>query len=510
MNAVEEGDPEVALPGVSKVTLSDEVLEAIKEGYQMDPQAAQLFKQASEGRTRKFSIRDGLLVFTQDRVYLPKWRNVRKEVLHECHDSVWAGHPGQKRTLALLERGFYWQRMRKDVDEYVRSCLICQQDKAVTKSPGGLLQPLPVPVRPWASVSMDFITGLPDVDGYTSIMVVVDRFSKYATFVACKAPCRAEDAADYFFRNIVKYWGVPLSIISDRDARFTSNFWKELFKLIGTKLLMSTAHHPETDGQTERINGILEDYLRHFVWSDQSNWPGLLDSAQFSYNMQKSASSQFSPFELATGQQPLTPHTILSGYLGDSPDARKRLQEWQDQVDHARHNLVKAAERMKHYADSGRCNVEFKVGDRVFLKMDPIQFKTPKGLSTALGRRFDGPFTVEGKVGRVAYKLKLPVHMRVHNVFHVSQLRPYHADEEDSSRNVPTRGPAFVRDRPGLEVEEVIAVRDRGYGNRKWKEFLVHWQGQTRAEATWERAETMWKFEDKVLEFLNRDSALQL
>lgn len=157
------------------------------------------------------------------------------------------------------------------MDEYVRSCLICQKDKVVTKSPGGLLQPLPLPVRPWASMSMDFIIGLLEVDGYSSIMVMVDRFSKYAIFVPCKAPSRAEDIADYFFRNVVKYWGVPLSIISDRDAHFTSNFCKEMFKLIGTKFLMSMSHHLETDGQTERINGVLEDYLRYFVWSDQSN-----------------------------------------------------------------------------------------------------------------------------------------------------------------------------------------------------------------------------------------------
>lgn len=146
-------------------------------------------------------------------------------------------------------------------------------------------------------------------------------------------------------------------------------------------------------------------------------------------------------------------------------------------MDHARHNLVKAAERMKHYADSGRSNVEFNVGDKVFLRMDPVQFKTPKGLSASLGRRFDGPFTITGRIGKVAYKLKLPTHLRVHNVFHVSQLRPYHQDKEDNSRNIPTRGPAFVKDRPGLDVEEVIAVKERGFGNRKWKEFLVHWQG---------------------------------
>ncbi|XP_059078201.1 uncharacterized protein LOC131876746 [Cryptomeria japonica] len=217
---------------------------------------------------------------------------------------------------------------------------------------------------------MDFITGLLDVDGYSSIMVVVDSFSKYAIFVPCKAPCRAEDVADYFFRNVVKYWGVPLS------------------------------------------------------------------------------------------QQPLTPHTVLSGYVGDCPDAKDRLKEWQDRVDHARHNLVKAVERMKHYADLGRSNVEFKVGDKVFLRMDLVQFKTPKGLSASLGRRFDGPFTIVGRIGKVAYKLKLPAHLRVHNVFHVSQLRLYHQDKEDNNRNIPTRGPTFVKDRSGLDVEEVIAIKE--------------------------------------------------
>lgn len=206
------------------------------------------------------------------------------------------------------------------------------------------------------------------------------------------------------------------------------------------------------------------------------------------------------------GQQPLTPHIVLSGYMSSCPCAEERLRSWQDQVDLARHNLVKAAERMKRYADFGRMHLEFKVGDRVFLKMDPSQFKPPKGLSSALVRRWDGPFTVLERVGKVAYKLRFPAHMRVHNVFHVSQLRPYHEDKLDSSRNVPTREPTHVLDRPGLEVQEVIAVKERGFGNRKWKEFLVHWQGQPRDEATWERAESLWKYEDKVLEFLEKDS----
>ncbi|KAH9328294.1 hypothetical protein KI387_000402, partial [Taxus chinensis] len=179
----------------SRVLLAEAMVEQIKEGLTQDPQAAELVKQVRENRTRKFSIRDGLLVFTQGRIYIPKWGKLRRELLHECHDSVWAGHPGQKRTLALIERGFYWPKMREDADEYVRSCLICQQDKPVYKAPAGTLQPLPIPIRPWVSVSLDFITQLPESDGKTSIMVVVDRFSKYATFIPCAAPCRAEDAA---------------------------------------------------------------------------------------------------------------------------------------------------------------------------------------------------------------------------------------------------------------------------------------------------------------------------
>lgn len=144
----------------------------------------------------RYSLIVGAAPFLYMRVYVPKWAlplyRLRKELMKECHDSLWASNPGQKRTLALLERG---PGMRKDVDNYVRCCLTCQQDKAETKLPGGLLKPLPVPVRPWASVSMDFITSLPRVQGYSSIMTVVDIFSKYATLIPCKHPCTAESAA---------------------------------------------------------------------------------------------------------------------------------------------------------------------------------------------------------------------------------------------------------------------------------------------------------------------------
>ena len=167
--------------------------------------------------------------------------------------------------MTLLSRSYYWLKMGEDVQAYVKSCLVCQLDKTEKKKMAGLLQPLPIPEKPWQSISMDFILGFPKAWECKSIFVVVDRFSKYSVFMAAPEACPAEEAANLFFSHVVKHFGLPKDIISDRDARFTGRFWVELFKLLGLELKFSTANHPQTDGQTERINGLLEEYLRHYV-----------------------------------------------------------------------------------------------------------------------------------------------------------------------------------------------------------------------------------------------------
>ena len=154
-------------------------------------------------------------------------------------------------------------------------------DKTERKKQAGFLQPLPIPEKQWESVSIDFITGMPEVDDLGSILVVVDRFSKYAVFMAAPQACTANAAAELFLKNVVKIFGLPKDVISDRDAQFTGKFWTCLFKLMGSELKFSTANHPQTDGQTERINALLEEYLRHYVTASQKNWVSLLDAAQF-------------------------------------------------------------------------------------------------------------------------------------------------------------------------------------------------------------------------------------
>lgn len=184
--------------------------------------------------------------------------------------------------------------------------LVCQLDKTEWRKEAGLLQPLPVPEKPWASVSMDFIMIYPEVGGMKSIFVVADRFSKFAVFMAALSVCTTNVAAKLFFKNVVKHFGVSRNIISDRDAWFTGRFWTVLFKLLELELKFSTANYLQIDGQTERVNALLEEYLRHYVTGSQKNWLELLDVVQFCYNVHRTSSTGFSLAELCLGFQPMT------------------------------------------------------------------------------------------------------------------------------------------------------------------------------------------------------------
>ena len=217
-----------------------------------------------EGTIQRYWLEQDLLYAKGGRIFVLKGA-LQKYLMMETHDPQWAGHPGRERMVALLSQTYYWPKMEDDVELYVRTCLVCQQDKTLRQREAGLLQPLPIPERPWVSVSMDFIVGFLKVDGMNTIMVVVDRFTKYAMFVAAPTVCTAEVAAELFYRNMVKYFGVPSNIVSDRDVRFTGRFWTALFNMIGTRLKFSTANHLQIDGQTERINALLEEYLRHYM-----------------------------------------------------------------------------------------------------------------------------------------------------------------------------------------------------------------------------------------------------
>ncbi|CAL1353301.1 unnamed protein product [Linum trigynum] len=270
---------------------------------------------------------------------------------------------------------------------------------------------------------MDFIIGLPKVDGCGCIMVVVDRFSKYGVFIPGPKDLTAGDAARLFFKNVVKYWGIPSNIVSDRDGRFTGRFWRELFKIMGSNLNFSTAFHPQSDGQTERVNALLEVYLRYYVSANQRDWVKLMDTTQFSYNLHRNESTNTSPFELAMGQQPLTPTTVATGYRGNSPAAYKFAKGWHEKMEMAKSYLARATKKMKKWADKKRRHLEFEEGDMVMVKFYPHRFKHLKNVHKGLLRRYEGPFPIVKRIGKVAYKVEVPSHLEIHLVFHVSQLK---------------------------------------------------------------------------------------
>ncbi|KAG8364869.1 hypothetical protein BUALT_Bualt18G0043300 [Buddleja alternifolia] len=303
-----------------------------------------------------------------------------------------------------------------------------------------------------------------------------------------KEDCTAEEAARAFFKNVVKYWGLPKSIISDRDPRFTGRLWTELFKLLGSELCFSTSFHPQTDGQTERVNALLECYLRHFVSANQHDWAKILDVAQFSYNLQRSEATGKSPFELATGQQPLTPHTLdISFDSARCPGAAKMAKSWAEQSDLAKSFLEKARRKMKKWADPKRRHLEFNIGDKVLIKLIPQQFKAFRGMHKELVRKYEGPYPVVAKVGKVSYRLDLPV-------FHVSMLRPYQEDEEDPSRGASHRAPPVVTKSFDKEIEEVLShkvVRRRGV--KPTTHYFIKWKGLPESEATWESQDDLWQ-----------------
>ncbi|KAF7117266.1 hypothetical protein RHSIM_RhsimMtG0001900 (mitochondrion) [Rhododendron simsii] len=484
----------------------------IKANLDKDTMAVNLIDLVKKGKTRQFWLQDGLLMSKGNRVFVPKAGDLRRTLLRECHDTLWAGHPGEERTLALLKQGYYWPQMCDDVVEYVRTCLICQQDKPEHKKKAGLLEPLPVPKRPWESVSLDYITSLPKVGDIGTIVTMVDRFSKYATFVAAPKYISAEETAQLFFKHIVKYWGVPKSLVSDRDSRFMGNFWTELFKLLGTSLDMSSSYHPESDGQTERFNYMRQEYLRHFVNANQKNWVELLDVAQLCFNSQRSSSTGKSPFEIVTGQQPLLPHTVEGPYEGKSPRAFQFAREWKRNHDLVRAYLEKAASKMKKWADEHRRPLEFKAGDQVLVKLKSDERKYLRGRDKRLVRKYEGPVTIIKKIGKCAYKIDAPSWLKVHPVFHVSLLKPYNPDKEDPSRNESQRQPITVK-AGKKSVECILADRVKKVSRKQQRQYLVKWKGLGDDEISWEREADLTAFKEEIEAYwakLPRTSTVQV
>ena len=373
--------------------------------------------------------------------------------------------------------------MKQDVKEYVRRCDVCQKVKADNTKPAGLLQPLPVPERVWEDISMDFIDGLPSVQGKSVVMVVVDRLTKYAHFSALGHPYTARIVADVFMRDVVRLHGVPRTIVSDRDPIFTSGFWSELARLQGTELRLSSAYHPQTDGQTERVNRCLEQYLRCYAGERPRHWLRFLPWAEWAYNTAHHSATGFTPFEAVYGRPPPTLTTYLPARRTERTEVDELLMDRDEHLRRLRTHLVQAQNRMRQVYDRKHQDREHAVGDWVYIKLQPYRQVSVRPIpSQKLAHRYFGPYQVLERLGPVAYRLDLPEGSKVHPVFHVSALRARVGPEIVVSSQLPE----MDADGPQPTPLRVLAKRRVRQDGRLVTQVLVEWTGGPTSDPTWE------------------------
>lgn len=327
-----------------------------------DPFIKQVREDLEAGRAvpKGYYMDHGVLKF-KGRVVLPPKCTLIPKLLHTYHDTPTGGHSGELKTYQRIASSWFWSGMRKAVAQYVQACAICQQAKSSTLKPAGLLSPLPIPSTVWEEVTMDFVEGLPKSQGMDSILVVVDRLTKYAHFLALKHPFTAQGVALVFIREVVRLHGFPTTIVSDRDKVFLSLFWKELFKLQGTVLHHSTAYHPQSDGQTEVVNKCIETYLRCFINGKARTWASWLPWAEFWYNTSYHVSTGYTPFKALYGRDPPPLIKFVPGSTGLS-SLEDQLQERDAILDELKAQLLRAQQRMKLQEDRSRREVKFQVG----------------------------------------------------------------------------------------------------------------------------------------------------
>eukprot|EP00253_Pinus_taeda_P022952 PITA_22952 len=436
------------------------VLEMVKEASRQDVnyQQLKLQLQQSAGLTDQSDYKlnkDGMIHFKQ-RLYVPSQDKIKNLIMDEFHVSHYAGHPGYQKMITAIRKEYFWPGMKKDIAEYLSRCLECQQIKAEHQHPAGLLQPLLIPEWKWEIISMDFITGLPKTKkGNDSIMVIVDKLSKAAHFIPVQSTYKAPQIAHVFMQNVFKLHGLPKVIISDRDVKFTSAFWRTLFADLGTQLNFSTAYHPQTDGQTERVNQVVEDMLRAFVMQQPTLWEEYLHLVEFTYNNGYHTSTQMSPFEVMYGRKCRTP-TNWGGPEDKLNLGPKMLKEMEEMVKKVRVNLKAVQDRQKNFADRKR------------------RFKE---------------YQILARIGPVAYQLALPSHIRVHNVFHVSILKKYVYDPRHVIQwrdiQVEPEGEVLV------EPLNILDRREVQLRKRAITQVKVQWRHYGPEEATWEDEELM-------------------
>jgi hypothetical protein len=470
--------------GTSPRTTHDALMSAMRQAAAADEQY-QRWLQAPPPGTH---ANRGLLYDAKGCMRVPADVVLRTRILAELHDSPTGAHCGRDRLLAELQRRFTWQGMATDAEQYVLTCDACQRNKHSKQLTPGLMMPLPLPEEPCLHWTTDAVTGLPKTkQGYDAIQVYVDRLTKLKRFALARTSDNSVQLANTTLRTIIGPHGMPKSMVSDRDPRIAAKFWRELSRLLGSEVNLTTAHHPQSDGQSEREIQTLITALRSYANSMGNDWDEFLPALELAFNSKQQASTGTAPFTLVYGQDARLPiDCALDGARPASvPAAADRATRMRTALDFARSKAELAQARQKQAADRHRRLMLLKPGDQVLLATDGLQLRS--GTHKLTGR-FIGPFPVTGSVNDNAVTLELPPLLgALHSTFNISRLKLY----RDGSAQFPTRPrqlhqpPAVDHDTngaPRYAVESVLA--QRGPSNRR--ELLVRWEGYGAEHDQWQ------------------------
>jgi integrase-like protein/chromodomain-containing protein len=407
------------------------------------------------------------------KVYLEDNLDKRRTILQELHSLPSAGHPGIANTWALVNRHYEGPRLRAFVEQYVRGCPYCQESKTNIPRKKAPLQCFDTHVDqgPFQYVSMDLITDLPVSEGYDSILTIVDQgCSKATKFLPCRKTIDGPEVARLYLVHLVPLFGLPKRIISDRDPCFASQFATTLCKALGIQQNLSTAFHPRTNGQTERMNAWLEQYLRPWCVSHPRGWVQLLPIAEYAHNSWKHDTLKQTPHELITGMTPSVNIDLIPDHI---PAAQERLQTLQ----RTRAELQERLDRLQKVKDN-KSPPQLTVGQRVWLEGCNLHIRGPAKL---LPKHY-GPFPITQKIGSVAYQLQLPPLIKVHDMFHIDLLTPYKETEEYGQAY--TRPPPItVQSEEEYEVDSILQARRKTPGDSI--KYKVHWKGYPSADDSW-------------------------
>ncbi|THH30850.1 hypothetical protein EUX98_g3348 [Antrodiella citrinella] len=482
-------------PPMIHIELSSDILKRYVDGYRKDPAFRQRWESEHSNADswdpafRFFKDDRGLLFFRdadfQPRLCVPKPEQA--EVLADAHQSAYVtAHAGPEKLWELLSSRFYWPRMKKDVDRFCKTCDICQKTKPSTFSRYGRLTPNPIPVRPYDSISMDLIVNLPWSNDFNAILVIVDRLSKHAQFIPTTTGLNAEGFAALFVRHVACRFGLPTNIISDRDPRWTSEFWRQVAKLLQVKMMLSSSHHPQHDGQTEIVNRRLEIMLRAYVAGDRTSWAEWLPFLEHAYNSTTHNSTGCTPYSLIYTFEPRSPlDYFLAGVQNMSKDVQAYADTAKVRLESARLAVAKAQVKQAKSYNKGRRAMEFSVGELVLVNPHSLEWVESKGEGGKLVQRWIGPFEVQQRINEHTYRLRLGPEYPGSPVFNLQHLKAFNRspDEFGTRDTLPMHLRAL---RPADDDQEVEKIVGHKYNKtKKAMMYLVRWIGYSPLHDEW-------------------------